>query len=306
MQTQKETKAKGSPLDLGAELERERERAERLMAALLRAKADAAAARATVRRLEAELAAGRSPAWSHWLAFLLVVAATAAVLVMWPNFRQSTPASVITAAQEMPAPVVMRTQSEPELKTAATGHELNEANPERERAELMTALSRAEADATAATATIGRLEAELAALRSQSASEALRPQKGGDDIQARQEAVRAAGATAVAAMLASAQQKQYVSHNVVTTSSVTADVAQTESTPPQKTDPPVPAKKPVVLHAPSKKSAARSVVAGEPVLKKPVAKKAAAKRATGAARRPVAARSVAANVGPYPGYAAVL
>jgi predicted aminopeptidase len=46
-----------------AELERERERAERLMAELLRAKANALASRATVTRLEAELAALRSRPW---------------------------------------------------------------------------------------------------------------------------------------------------------------------------------------------------------------------------------------------------
>jgi hypothetical protein len=51
-----------------AELERERERAERLMAELLRAKADALAARATVTRLEAELAALRSRPWWRRLA----------------------------------------------------------------------------------------------------------------------------------------------------------------------------------------------------------------------------------------------
>ena len=46
-----------------AELERERERAERLMSELLRAKAHALAARATVTRLEGELAALRSRPW---------------------------------------------------------------------------------------------------------------------------------------------------------------------------------------------------------------------------------------------------
>ena len=45
------------------ELERERERAERLMSELLRAKVDALAARATVTRLEGELAALRSRPW---------------------------------------------------------------------------------------------------------------------------------------------------------------------------------------------------------------------------------------------------
>src|SRR5262245_22864088 len=51
-----------------AELERERERAERLMSELLRAKADALATRATVTRLEGELAALRSRPWWRWLA----------------------------------------------------------------------------------------------------------------------------------------------------------------------------------------------------------------------------------------------
>src|SRR5438876_9083068 len=51
-----------------ADLERERERAERLMAELLRAKADILAARATVARLEGELAALRSRPWWRRLA----------------------------------------------------------------------------------------------------------------------------------------------------------------------------------------------------------------------------------------------
>jgi hypothetical protein len=51
-----------------AELERERDRADRLMSELLRAKADALAARATVTRLEGELAALRSRPWWRWLA----------------------------------------------------------------------------------------------------------------------------------------------------------------------------------------------------------------------------------------------
>ena len=45
----------------------ERERAERLMAELLRAKADILSARAAVARLEGELAALRSRRWRHWL-----------------------------------------------------------------------------------------------------------------------------------------------------------------------------------------------------------------------------------------------
>jgi hypothetical protein len=45
----------------------ERERAERLMAELLRAKADALVARATVARLEGELEALRSRPWWYWL-----------------------------------------------------------------------------------------------------------------------------------------------------------------------------------------------------------------------------------------------
>jgi hypothetical protein len=51
-----------------ADLERERERAERLMSELLRAKADILAARATVARLEGELAALRSRPWWRRLA----------------------------------------------------------------------------------------------------------------------------------------------------------------------------------------------------------------------------------------------
>ena len=51
-----------------AALERERDRAERLMAELLRAKADTLAARAMVARLEGELAALRARTWWRWLA----------------------------------------------------------------------------------------------------------------------------------------------------------------------------------------------------------------------------------------------
>jgi len=51
-----------------AALERERDRAERLMAELLRAKADTLAARATVARLEGELAVVRSRPWWRRLA----------------------------------------------------------------------------------------------------------------------------------------------------------------------------------------------------------------------------------------------
>jgi regulator of protease activity HflC (stomatin/prohibitin superfamily) len=58
-----ESKLEGTAASHQAELERERERAERLMAELLRAKADALALRATVTRLEGELAALRSRPW---------------------------------------------------------------------------------------------------------------------------------------------------------------------------------------------------------------------------------------------------
>ena len=47
--------------------DRERERAERLMAELLRAKADALAGRATVARLRGELETLRSRPWRYWL-----------------------------------------------------------------------------------------------------------------------------------------------------------------------------------------------------------------------------------------------
>ena len=57
-----------TPASHQAELERERERAERLMAELLRAKADALAARATVAQLEGELASLRSLPWWRRLA----------------------------------------------------------------------------------------------------------------------------------------------------------------------------------------------------------------------------------------------
>ena len=58
----------GGAASYQAALERERERAERLMAELLRAKADILAARGTVARLEGELAAIRSRRWCRWLA----------------------------------------------------------------------------------------------------------------------------------------------------------------------------------------------------------------------------------------------
>ena len=58
-----EPKQEGTAASYQAALERERERAERLMAELLRAKADTLAARATVARLEGELAALRSRPW---------------------------------------------------------------------------------------------------------------------------------------------------------------------------------------------------------------------------------------------------
>ena len=63
-----EPKLDATPAIHQAELERERERAERLMSELLRAKADALAARATVTRLEGELAALRSRPWWRRLA----------------------------------------------------------------------------------------------------------------------------------------------------------------------------------------------------------------------------------------------
>jgi hypothetical protein len=58
-----EPKQEGAAASYQAALERERERAERLMAELLRAKADILAARATVARLEDELAALRLRPW---------------------------------------------------------------------------------------------------------------------------------------------------------------------------------------------------------------------------------------------------
>jgi hypothetical protein len=58
----------GTAASYQAALERERDRAERLMAELLRAKADTLAARATVARLEGELAALRSRPWWRRLA----------------------------------------------------------------------------------------------------------------------------------------------------------------------------------------------------------------------------------------------
>jgi hypothetical protein len=63
-----EPKQGGTAASYQATLERERDRAERLMAELLRAKADTLAARATVARLEGELAALRSRPWWRRLA----------------------------------------------------------------------------------------------------------------------------------------------------------------------------------------------------------------------------------------------
>jgi hypothetical protein len=134
MQTQIEPKQKTTAADHEEKLEHERERAERLMAALLRAKADALEARATLARLEGEIAALRSRPWSHWLtgwkrqpnvdsvpppfargdlltytarlALVLSVAATTAVLIGALNVSHNKrTASVATAAQELRAPV---------------------------------------------------------------------------------------------------------------------------------------------------------------------------------------------------------
>ena len=63
-----EPKQEGTSASYQAALERERDRAERLMAELLRAKADTLAARATVARLEGELAALRLRPWWRRLA----------------------------------------------------------------------------------------------------------------------------------------------------------------------------------------------------------------------------------------------
>src|SRR6516165_10576695 len=58
-----EPKQEATAASYQAALERERDRAERLMAELLRAKADTLAARATVARLEGELAVRSRPWW---------------------------------------------------------------------------------------------------------------------------------------------------------------------------------------------------------------------------------------------------
>ena len=131
MQTEIDPKQKASAANHEVKLDHERERAERLMAALLRAKADALEARATVARLEGEIAALRSRPWSHWLtrwkrqpnadapfarcdlltytarlALVFSVAVTAAVLIGALNVSHNkTRASVATAAQELQAPV---------------------------------------------------------------------------------------------------------------------------------------------------------------------------------------------------------
>jgi hypothetical protein len=67
--TKKQTEAKVEGTAGGQQdaLERERERAERLMAELLRAKADALTARAMIGQLERELETLRSRSWWRWL-----------------------------------------------------------------------------------------------------------------------------------------------------------------------------------------------------------------------------------------------
>jgi hypothetical protein len=126
MQPQIELKLKSTAVNYEAHFERERERAERLMAALLRAKGDAATARATIARLEGELAALRSRPWSNWLTWwkeqrtvdsvlsryttslgliLLVVATTAVLTAMVNASHNKKTISAAVAAQNMRAPV---------------------------------------------------------------------------------------------------------------------------------------------------------------------------------------------------------
>jgi len=290
--------------------ERERDRADRLLSALLRAKADTVEARATLARLQGDVAATRRRtrmlSYAMSFALLLAVIAIPGVLIIVANGpRPDTTASVAARAEQLTA-----------------------------------ALLRAQEDAIAATANAARLEAELADLRSQQAAEALRAQKRSEEVRALRVKMLAARGTAVAAMRAQADGAHKISRNEVTISPPMSDVGETASVP-QSAEPPRaaaletapppkpalqrPAPKRAVAAKPvSKKTAGQRSAPHELVLKaaprklvaldldsyKSVVRKPDAKRRTAAAREHAPATrhraAVAVRIGPYPGYAAVL
>jgi hypothetical protein len=310
MKTQAKCSRNLPGMDNHVRLERERERAERLLSALLRAKAGAVETRATLARLQGDVAGTRWRtrilSYAMGLALLLLAGGMSTMLILATNGpRPDTTASVAARAEQLTA-----------------------------------ALLRAQEDAIAATANAARLEAELADLRSQQAAEALRAQKRSEEVLVLRDKILAARRTATAAMLASAQQAREVTRSEVTTSPAPIDVAETASIPQapeprlaasvETAPPPKPAlqrpapKRAVAAKAVSKKTAAHRSVPHELVLKpaprklvaldldshKPVVRKPAAKRGTAAAREHAPATrhraAVAIRVGPYPGYAVVL
>ncbi|HEY8442727.1 MAG TPA: hypothetical protein VIK79_14935 [Xanthobacteraceae bacterium] len=298
-------------MDNHVRLERERERAERLLSALLRAKADAVETRATLARLQGDVAGTRWRtrilSYAMSLALLLLAGGMSTMLIMAANGpRPDTTASVAARAEQLTA-----------------------------------ALLRAQEDAIAATANAARLEAELADLRSQQAAEALRAQKRSEEVRTLRVKMLAARGAAVAAMRAQADGAHKISRKEMTTSPPMSDVGETASVP-HSAEPPraasvetPPAAKPtwqehpvkrVVAAKPDpKKKAMKTLARDEPVLKTPaskklvalnldshksVARKPATKQATVAARQHAPATrhrtGVAVRIGPYPGYAAVL
>jgi hypothetical protein len=290
--------------------ERERDRADRLLSALLRAKADAVETRATLARLQGDVAGTRWRtrilSYAMSLALLLLAGGMSTMLILAANGPHHDTTASATARAE----------------------------------QLTAALLRAQEDAIAATANAARLEAELADLRSQQAAEALRAQKRSEEVRALRDKILAARRTATAAMLASEQQAREGTLGVMTTSTTPIDLAETASIP-QNPEPPLaasvetapppkpalqrPAMKRAVAAKPvSKKTAGQRSAPHELVLKaaprklvaldldsyKSVVRKSVAKRGTAAAREHAPATrhraAVAIRVGPYPGYAAVL
>jgi hypothetical protein len=154
MKTQAKCSRNLPGMDNHVRLERERERAERLLSALLRAKADAVETRATLARLQGDVAGTRWRtrilSYAMSLALLLLAGGMSTMLIRAANGpRPDTTASVAARAEQLTA-----------------------------------ALLRAQEDAIAATANAARLEAELADLRSQQAAEALRVQKRSEEVRA--------------------------------------------------------------------------------------------------------------------------
>jgi hypothetical protein len=273
MQTQIELKLKPTIVDHEADLERERERAERLMTELLRAKSEALAARATIARLESELARLRSRPWWHWLTWckrernadsvlssfargdlllrytmslgsLLLVAAITAVLIVAINAPDnSTTGFAVTDAQEMRAPV----------------------NVGEDKLTVVPNFSQNETTASVTPA----------------AQEIRAPADG---------------------------RALNVSSGEMTTFPPAIDLAHAGPTP-ERVDPPraiVSSAAPKAAAGVKPSPAAKKLLAAKPVSKKPAAKKLVAKRAAVAAlQHSTGTRSVAASVGPHPGYATV-